>query len=225
MSETANTLIKAALRSIGAIATGETPTDDEMQEALESMGFMLENWSSKNIRLFYTKSETLTTGGGYSYTIGSGGDVDTTWPSEIRGARTSEGIVKLIDEAFYRQLRASDISGAPVEYLWYNPEYPLGKLYPWPLTSDTIYLDTLIPLTDPTALTTSMVFPPPYNDAVKWNLAVRLCPEYGREAPQTVATLAVSSLNAIETRNFANQINAARLEMISIGKRYNVEAG
>ena len=74
MSETAQTLIKAALRSIGAIATGETPTAAEMADGLESMKLMFRSWSAKNIRLYYTKQETLTMGGASSYTIGSGGD-------------------------------------------------------------------------------------------------------------------------------------------------------
>ena len=142
MSETAQTLIKAALRSIGAIATGETPTSAELDEGLEALQFMLRNWSSRNIRLFYTETDTVSLGGSYTYTIGSGGDVDTVRPSAIRGAWTTDGIVKIIDEAFYRHLRASDIAGSPVAYLWYNPEYPLGVLNPWPLTSETMYLDT-----------------------------------------------------------------------------------
>ena len=53
MSETANTIIKAALRAIGAIATGETPTDAEMQDGLEALKFMLRTWSDDNIRLYY----------------------------------------------------------------------------------------------------------------------------------------------------------------------------
>jgi hypothetical protein len=51
MSETAQTLIKAALRTIGAIAMGETPTADEMTEGLEALKFMLRHWSNKNIIL------------------------------------------------------------------------------------------------------------------------------------------------------------------------------
>lgn len=222
MSETVQTLIKAALRAIGVIASGETPTAAELEDGRESMQFMLENWSARNIRLFYTEQLTLSASGSESYTVGTGGDINTTWPSAIRGARTADGIVKIIDEATYRQYRVNNSVG-PVGYIWYNPKYPLGYLYPWPLSSDTIYIDALVPLTNPSALTTSMVFSPPYNDPVKWNLAVRMAPEYGKEVSQTVAALAISSLEAIESRNFSNQINASRLDLIRFAGRYNID--
>ncbi len=224
MSETANTLIKAALRSIGAIATGETPTDAEMQDGLEALQFMFRSWSAKNIRLYYTEQDTVSLSGTETYTIGDGGTINTVRPSSIRGARISNGIVKIIDEAMYRHQRASQSVGT-VEYLWYNPEYPLGILNFWPLDSETVYLDSLKELTDPTDLTSSVAFPTEYDDAIKWNLAVRLAPEYGKEASPTIVALAISTLSALETRNFAEQMNSSRLEIIRITNKYNIEAG
>jgi hypothetical protein len=225
MSETAQTLIKAALRSIGAIATGETPTAAELADGLEAMQMMFRNWSAQNIRLYYTKQETLTMSGATSYTIGSGGVLNTTRPASIRGAWTTDGPVKVIDEDQYRQYRMSVQASPTVEWLWYSPEYPLGLLYPWPLGGSTLYIDTQIPLTDPSAITDSISFPTEYDDAIKWNLAVRLAPEYGKEPTQTVYNLAVSTLAAIETRNFAHQINAVRPEVIKLGHvRYNIDA-
>jgi len=227
MSETANTIIKAALRAIGAIATGETPTHDELNDGLEAMKFMLRSWSARNIVLYYTEDETLTMTGASPYTIGSGGTINTVRPASIRGAWTTDGPVKLIDEDQYRQIRMdTTVSGGPFEYLWYNPAYPLGLLYPWPLGNGTMYLDCLKPLTDPTSITGTVSFPPEYDDAMKWNLAVRLCPEYGKEPPQVVAALAGVTLAGIETRNFALQINSIRTELLRLaGGRYNIERG
>lgn len=224
MSETAQTLIKAALRAIGAIATEETPTHAELDDGLLTLQLMLRNWSARNIRLYYTKQETLTMTGATYYTIGSGGDLSTTRPASIRGAWHSDWPVKVIDEDHYRQYRMSVSSSGTVEWLWYSPEYPLGKLYPWPLGGSTLYVDTMIPLTDPTAITSTISFPPEYDEPIRWNLAVRLAPEYGKEASATVAALAASTLSAIETRNFAEQINSIRPEMLALANaRYNID--
>lgn len=226
MSETAQTLIKAALRSIGAIATGETPTADELDDGLEAMVFMLRNWSSQDIRLYYTKQESLTVSGAESYTIGSGGDLNTVRPVSIRGAWTSDGPVKIIDEDKYRQVRSSNLTGGLLEYIWYSPEFTLGKIYPWPRASALLYIDSLKPLTDPTVITSSIAFPPEYDDPIKWNLAVRLAPEYGKEPSNTVLSLAASTLHNLETRNFAQQLNSIRPEVISLGStKYNIDNG
>lgn len=225
MSETAQTIIKAALRSIGVIATGETPTAAEMADGLEAMKMMLRNWSAQNIRLYYTMQETLNMTGAASYTIGSGGNLDTVRPVSIRGAWCSDWPVRVIDEDQYRQVRMTGTSGT-VESVWYSPEYPLGKLYPWPQGGSLLYLDSLKPLTDPTAITSSIAFPPEYDDAIKYNLAVRLGPEYEKEPSATVQALAVSTLHALEIRNFAQQINSIRPEVISLGARnYNIDNG
>ena len=53
MAETARTLIDMALKEIGAIAIGETPTADEEQDGLKKLQIMLRHWSSKNIRIHF----------------------------------------------------------------------------------------------------------------------------------------------------------------------------
>ena len=97
MSETAQTLIKAALRSIGVIAVGETPTADEMANGLEALWFMLRNLSSKNINIYAITRQAAVFNGSEYYTIGSGGDIDTTWPVEIMSAETTEYPIEIID--------------------------------------------------------------------------------------------------------------------------------
>ncbi|MFH2076316.1 MAG: hypothetical protein ABIJ57_13385 [Pseudomonadota bacterium] len=229
MSETAQTLIKAALRSIGVIATGEAPTTDEYADSLESLKFMLRHWQARNMRIYYTKQDTLALTGAASYTIGSGGDCNTVRPASIRGAyvRDSNSFdhpVKIIDEDKYRSLRLKNISGT-VEYIWYSPEYPLGKIYTFPTGGSALYIDSLKPLTEPGAITSDVGFPPEYDEAVKWGLAVRLGPEFGRPLSAEIVALAKTALDDIEMRNFAEQINAARPELIRLSSRYNIDEG
>jgi hypothetical protein len=224
VSETAQTLIKAALRSIGAIATGETPTAAELADGLEAMRMMLRNWSAQNIRIYFTTTESIALTGATSYSWGSGGTIATARPVQIRGAYTSDNIVDIIDEAKYRHLVVGNAGGA-VQWLWYQPQYPLGYIYPWPLDSSTLYVHALKELTDPTAITSTIAFPPAYDDAIKWNLAVRMAPEYGKEASATVSALAATTLHAIETLNFSGKIPEARVDVIAIPSRYNIDAG
>uniref|UniRef100_A0A6M3IPJ3 Uncharacterized protein n=1 Tax=viral metagenome TaxID=1070528 RepID=A0A6M3IPJ3_9ZZZZ len=229
MSETAQTLIKAALRSIGVLAAGEVPTTDEYADSLESLKMMLRHWQARNTRIYYTKQDAIGLAGATSYTIGSGGDCNTVRPASIRGAyvRDSNSFdhpVKLIDEDKYRSLRLKNLSG-PAEYLWYSPEYPLGKIYLFPTGGTTLYIDSLKPLTEPGAITSDVAFPPEYDEAVKYGLAVRLAPEYGKPVSPEMAMLAKAAINDVEIRNFSEQINAARPEIIRMSGRYNIDEG
>lgn len=45
-------IIKGALRVIGAISTGETPTDSEIQEAAEALNLMVKTWVGEGIGLW-----------------------------------------------------------------------------------------------------------------------------------------------------------------------------
>jgi len=229
MSETALTLIQDALMKIGVLAEGETCSDAMAQSALRTLKYMLRHWSAKNIRLYYTKQDTVVLTGASSYTIGSGGDCDTVRPSSIRGGfvRGSSGLdhpIKIVDEDKYRKLSIKDLSLTP-EYIWYNPEYPLGKIYIWPIGTGTLYLDSLKPLTDPATLTTSVSFPPEYDEAIIYGLAVRLSPNYGKAVSDDIATLALDGLRDIESKNFNEQMVTARLEIIDIAEKWSIDVG
>lgn len=225
MSKTARTLIKAALRSINAISVGATPSAEETADGLEALQFMLRSWSNNNILLYFIEQDTLTMSGASSYTIGSGGDANTVWPVDIKGAVVdSTYVLDIIDEQKYRKVSTSNNSGPPA-YLYYNPEYPLGLLYVWPTGGNSMVLDTLKPLTDPTNLSSTVAFPTAYDDAIKWNLAERLAPEYGRVINPIIHKLAKESLDNLRTKNFANQLNATRLELISLDGVYDIDEG
>lgn len=210
MSETAQTLIKQALRKINAIATGETPTAAEMADGLESLQIMLRSWSSERIMLYTAATDTLAMTGAASYTIGSGGDVNTEWPEHILGAVVDTDYdLRLIGEARYRSL-ARDSRSIP-GFLWYNPAYPLGKLYPWGTGGSSMVIDSLKALADPSTLTTSVAFPTSYDAAILWNLAIELAPEYGKEPSGVVIMRARETKKALENFNAAKFVNEVDL--------------
>lgn len=230
MSETALTLIESAFKKIGVLPIGETLPGDYSAHGLKALQFMLRRWSASNLRLFYTETDTVTLTGAASYTIGSGGDCDTVRPSSIRGGyvRDSDNHdypFSLIDESQYRAIVVKSLGGTTTMG-WYNPEYPLGVIYVWPLSTGTLYLDSLKALTDPSALTTSVTFPPEYDEAIIYNLAIRLAPDFdAAKVDDLVIATANNALHDIETKNFAEQMNASRLEIIKTSGRYRINEG
>ena len=136
--QTVTELIKAALRKCGAIAAGETPTDAEMQDALIQLRAMLRQWSSKSTMVFFTTVVTHTLDGSESYTIGSGADINTTRPVQIKSAYIIEGGVdyplRIIGSAQYGEVSLISLSNINPAYLWYNPGYSQGTIYLFPAT-------------------------------------------------------------------------------------------
>ena len=52
--------INRALRLIGAIGAGETPTDDERADALVALNAMLDTWRNEKLMCYARQDETLT---------------------------------------------------------------------------------------------------------------------------------------------------------------------
>ena len=228
---TAIELITASLRVIQVIATGETPTDAEIRDGFDALNMMLRYWGTKRMLIHYISVENFNlTSGTESYTIGSGGDFDTERPLKITGGYTRSGNIdtpfKVIGEQKYRDISQKSYSGDnTVSWLWYNPSWDKGTIYVYPAAGGVIYLHCLKPLSEPPLFVSTMQFPGEYDDPIKWNLAVRLCPEYGKKVTPELQYLAASTLDQLMAFNASLQVEAAKIEILSLTERYNIDHG
>ncbi len=80
-------IISRALKDIGALAAGETPTADESQDALDMLNDMVAQWSNENMMVFY-KTEIIfnTVQNTVQYTLGPGGSVGASFTGSISGS-------------------------------------------------------------------------------------------------------------------------------------------
>lgn len=228
--QTVTELIKASLRKCGVIATGETPTDAEMQDALTQLRAMLRQWSADSIRVYAKTIITHSLDGSTSYTIGSGADIDTTRPVQITSAYVNSGgvdyPVKIKDAAWYARIHDKDLGATIPNGLWYNPGYPTGTIYVWWPGGGTLTLQALVPLQDPTTLTEDMALPGEYDQAIIWNLANLMMPEYGREPTSYMERTAMDALNTIETINAALAVEESELDILDATfKPYHINEG
>lgn len=79
-------IVSRALKDIGALEAGETPTADAAQDALDMLNDMLDQWSNESMLPFY-KTEIVfpVTANVTQYTIGPGGTVGATFTGSISG--------------------------------------------------------------------------------------------------------------------------------------------
>jgi hypothetical protein len=83
---TGNELVRGAMRLIGALAAGETPTAEEYADGIEAANLMIDSWATERltIREFTDVSGTMT--GAASYTVATGGNFSTTTPARLEYA-------------------------------------------------------------------------------------------------------------------------------------------
>ncbi len=206
---TALELITSSMRLATILASGETPNADEAVDGLKSLNDILENWSLENLAVWQTDNLTANlVAGQASYTIGPGGDFVTT----VRPARIGLSYTSVTGADFpmtqwgleeYNSVAVKTVGGIPQRFVYLN-EYPLGQiiLYPVPAAPiSTISLAVDRMLSFPVSLVTVLSFPPGYEKALRFNLAMNLAPEYGVEPPPSVGAIATSSKADLKRAN------------------------
>lgn len=229
---TVRTLIRASLRKIGVLATGQTPTHSEEQDAFDDLKRMLEVWSTKQIYVYASAEDNFAlVAGTSSYTMGTAGTASATRAKKIHNAFVRDSgnydyPVEIISENKYNAIPDKTTRGRPY-WLFYDPKYPLGYiyLYPTPDSADTAYIESLQLLAALPLVTTTVSLPGEYEEAIVSNLAIRLHTEYP-DVPVSPALVAMAnaSLDSIIELNAANQVEIVPLDpgVTGNGRRYNI---
>jgi len=230
-------ILKASLRKIGALSSGETIETARQAEALSALQIMLRSWGGVNSNIFASVQESFVlSAGSLSYSWGSGGDIDTLRPNQVLGAYILDSggtshPIDIISKDSYRAISVKDTSARPYD-LYFSSLYPLAYiyLYPVPAEVETLYLDSYKPFTQSGSfglVTDSISFPVTYEEAIIYNLAMRLAPEYGRSVSADVAMIAKESLADITVANLAGRIEPVYLLIPGDGingSRYSINS-
>lgn len=229
-------LIKTSLRKIGALSAGEDIVGGVSDDLLQALQVMLRSWAQNRILVYASKRESFTLIPGQAlYTWGSGGNITTARPHTIldafiRDAGGTDMYIDIISENKYNNISTKSSGGRP-GYLFYHPEYPLGNIYfyPTPNVSDTVWINSLKPFTETSSFENvdqTIAFPPNYEEALIYNLAIRIAPEMGITAPSETLFMAEKSYSDLIGLNSANAIESIRPSLPFFGSgyggRYNI---
>jgi len=219
---TAQTIIDGAFLLIQISA----PQTADRTAGLIVLNDMLGTWGADGLLVPYMTVENFALiASQQTYTIGSGGDFDTVRPIKIENAYIRDSsnndypVEVLMSKKEWNEISLKSTEARP-ERLYYDPQYPLGKIYFdfTPDAAETLYVDTWKSLTELAATSTSVDLPDMYKRALKYNLAVDLAPIYGRELMPAVIS------GATESRSVIANINVTQTsEMkIDLGLRVNL---
>jgi len=221
-------LINAALGHIGAAENVNGPTAAQVDDALKQVNRMLYSWSSQRNGIYAITTESFDLSSGVAdYTYGSGGDFDAVRPIQILDCwyRDNGSDYTVLETTHHNFARITDksLQGSPDVFLL-KDEYPKAQVtfYPVPDDSYGIHFHVWKPLNQYTNSANDLNLPPEYEEAVEWNLALRLAPRYLGEVPQTVMAMAKQTGNTLKTLH-APPIPQIRTEIEQPrGRAYNI---
>lgn len=206
-------LIKTAMRLKGIIATGETPTADEITDGVRALNDVLEMWSTESYAVWGGSLQTFNTVAGQStYTLGPGGNWNSDRPISLNHGYTSwqgsDFPMKAWTLAEYMGVAVKTIrSQIPERFVFIN-DAPLASviLYPVPSQAMPITFDVPRILTQVAGPATVMTLPPGYARALQYAVAEELGPQYG--SPIDLGGAARASLAYIKRANRQSPIAA-----------------
>lgn len=231
MAVTALDLITNTLLGIGVYSPGEPISAADSAVCLQELNTMIDSWSNESLMTYATLENTeALVPGKYQYTIGPGGDFNTTRPLRIIGSPGSCYVMDTNGNRYNLEVvpqnrwnLIGNITAVTANFpntLFYDPQYPLGiiNLYPVPNISWSLFFDSFLQLTDFTTLAAPMILPPGYQAAIQNNLKIEIWPHFKADGTQPSPLLlrsAVRSKAAVKRTNIREIIANYDSEIVS----------
>lgn len=235
MATTAGDQINGALRLLGILAEGETPSAATSQDALSALNQMIDSWNTERLMIYNTIDQVyLWQPGLLTQTLGPTGDFIGARPVMLDDSTyfkdPSNGIsfgIKFINQQQYDGIAVKTVTSSYPQVMWINMENPniTMTLYPKPTKVLEWHFISVQELSQPATLATQLAFPPGYLRAFKYNLACEIAPEFGVEPSPTVSRIAMASKRDLKRQNNPDDIMAMPYSIVATRQRYNIFAG
>ena len=235
MSTTAGDQINGALRLIGQLAEGETPSAATSQDALTAMNQMIDSWSIERLAVFSTQDQMfMWPPGAISRTLGPTGDFvgnrpvlldDSTYFRDPAN-NISFGI-KILNQQQYNGIAVKTVTSTYPQVIWINMTYPDIEMYVYPVPTKVLewHFVSVSELTQPATLATVLSFPPGYLRAFRYCLACEIAAEFGVEPSPQVSRIAMTSKRNLKRINNPDDIMSLPYSIVGTRQRYNIFAG
>jgi hypothetical protein len=232
---TAGDQINRALRLLGVIAEGETPSAATSQDALVALNQMIDSWNTERLSVYSTQDQVFTwPTNEITRTLGPTGDFVGNRPVLLDDAtyyrdpstNVSYGI-KFINQDQYNGIAVKTVTSTYPQVIFVNMKFPDIEMtiYPRPTRSLEWHFISVQELSQPALLSTPLAFPPGYLRAFVYNLACELAPEFGVEPSLQVQRIAMSSKRNLKRINNPNDVMSMPYGIVANRQRYNIYAG
>jgi hypothetical protein len=184
-----DSLIKAAMRKIGALAKGQTPDSEDLTNGMVALNSLISELQGLGLTIWKRGEVGVTLTSNRNYTIGISQTVNVAFPLRIEAAHlvTTTGGARQELEPMGRyefsRLNATT-TGSPTAYS-YQPQINKGVLSVWPIpdtatqSAKTILLTVRTAFEGFTSASETPDLPQEWQNVLIYGTAVTLAPEYG----------------------------------------------
>ena len=235
VAATAGEQINGALRLIGQLAEGETPSAAAANDALTALNQMIDSWNTERLMIYNTQDQVFTwPAGTLTRTLGPSGDFIGNRPVMLDDATyfrdPSTGVsygIKFINQQQYDGIAVKTVTSTFPQVMWINMEHPniAMTLYPNPSRVLEFHFISVDELVQPATLGTQLYFPPGYLRAFRYNLACEIAAEFGVEPSPQVQRIAMTSKRNLKRQNDPGDIMGLPYSLTATRQRFNVYAG
>ena len=209
---TVRDMINGAGRLVNIIQQNESMSGDNLNVALYALNHMIDSWSNNRLLIYNINEYVFPLTGASSYTLGPGGDWNIERPMKIQEAyaRLQPSSPQQLDIAM-QPLTIEQYAGIAVKntpstfpFAYYDDNaYPLRTvtLFPVPSGPADIVLWLREPLADLTNIDADVMYPPGYERAFRFNLAVEIAAEFGKTVSPDVTARAEAAILQLERLN------------------------
>ena len=232
---TAGDQINRALRLLGVLAEGETPSADMSQDALMALNQMIDSWNTERLSVFSTQDQVFNWPvGEISQTLGPSGDFVGNRPvllddaTYFRDPQTNVSYgIKFINQQQYDGIAVKTVTSTYPQVLFINMTYPDVEMFIYPRPTRLLewHFISVEELTKPATLDTELAFPPGYLRAFTYNLAMEIAPEFGVEPSPQVQRIAMTSKRNLKRINNPDDVMSLPYAIVATRQRYNIYAG
>ena len=226
--------INRALRLLGVLAEGETPSASVSQDSLMALNQMIDSWNTERLSTFVTQDQVYIWPAGFiARDLGPSGDFVGNRPILLDDAtyyKAPNGVsygIKFINQQQYDGIAVKTVTSTYPQVAWVNMGFPdvTITVYPKPTQDLEWHFVSVQELDRPADLSTIMYYPPGYLRAFTYNLAMEIAPEFGVEPSPQVTRIAMTSKRDLKRINNPDDVMALPYALVANRQRFNIYSG
>mgnify|MGYP003648240142 FL=1 len=231
---TAGEQINRALRLLGVLAEGETPSAAMSEDSLMALNQMIDSWNTERLSVFSTQDQVFTWPASIlSRTFGPTGNFVGNRPILLDDAtyfKAPSGVsygIKFINQQQYNGIAVKNVTSTFPQVMFINMTFPDIEMYVYPRPTQDLewHFISVEELTQPADLTTVLYYPPGYLRAFTYALAMEIAPEFGIEPSPQVQRIAMTSKRDLKRINNPDDVMALPYALVANRQRFNIYAG
>ena len=213
-------LLQNALEDGGIVGLDEDIEPVMLNKAFRHFNWLLAEWARKRWLVYSETEYVFQSTGAMTYSVGQGQTVNINprpdrleWAFlrflSVAGQPSQFPVDIPLDiissKEDYSRITVKSIGTLPWR-IFYDPQWPVGVLFPWPVPQQGLYeihvgFKTVLPRAQ--SLQQPISFPPEYESALNWCLARRLRTAFTLPPDPEITQLARNALNTIRLANQA----------------------